>query len=82
MDGEVIVDGSTSCMPSSVATVADRLTQAGWATAAFGTSSLLLLLLLLLVNAVLSHRLDRLPPGPATHAAADAPTFRVHFPDR
>ena len=36
MNGEVIVDGSTSCMPSSVATVADRLTAAGWATAAFG----------------------------------------------
>ena len=36
MNGEVIVDGTTSCMPASVSTVADRLSSAGWRTAAFG----------------------------------------------
>eukprot|EP00912_Choanoflagellata_sp_UC4_P000706 UC4_evm3s436 len=36
MNGEVIVDGSTSCMPTSVKTIADRLHDAGWATSAYG----------------------------------------------
>lgn len=36
MNGEVIVDGVDSCMPASVSTIADRLSSAGWATAAFG----------------------------------------------
>ena len=39
MNGEVIVDGSPSCMPLSVSTIADRLQEAGWATAAYGYSS-------------------------------------------
>jgi arylsulfatase A-like enzyme len=37
MNREVIVDGHPSCMPLSVATVADRLSAAGWATSAYGT---------------------------------------------
>jgi arylsulfatase A-like enzyme len=33
---EVIVDGVPDCMPTSVHTIADRLSEAGWATAAYG----------------------------------------------
>ena len=36
MNGEVIVDGHPSCMPLSVSTIADRLSDAGWATSAYG----------------------------------------------
>lgn len=36
MNKEVIVDGHPSCMPLSVATVANRLSAAGWATSAYG----------------------------------------------
>ena len=36
MQSEVIVDGAPSCMPTSVATIADRLSADGWATAAYG----------------------------------------------
>lgn len=36
MQAEVIVDGNPSCMPTSVATIADRLSAAGWATSAYG----------------------------------------------
>ena len=36
MQAEVIVDGHPSCMPASVATIADRLSAAGWATSAYG----------------------------------------------
>jgi arylsulfatase A-like enzyme len=36
MNSEVIVDGAASCMPSSVATIGDRLSAAGWATSAYG----------------------------------------------
>lgn len=36
MNGEVITNGHASCMPSSVATIGDRLSAAGWATAAYG----------------------------------------------
>jgi arylsulfatase A-like enzyme len=36
MNKEVIVDGHPSCMPLSVATIADRLSAAGWATSAYG----------------------------------------------
>jgi arylsulfatase B/arylsulfatase I/J len=36
MNGEVIVDGHPSCMPTNVSTIADRLQNDGWATAAYG----------------------------------------------
>ena len=36
MNSEVIVDGAASCMPSSVATIGDRLSADGWATSAYG----------------------------------------------
>jgi arylsulfatase B/arylsulfatase I/J len=36
MNGEVIVDGHPSCLPLNASTIADRLQEAGWATAAYG----------------------------------------------
>ena len=36
MNEEVIVDGHPSCMPTTVATLADRLSASGWATSAYG----------------------------------------------